>query len=488
MKILFSLLLLTGFFSLCSGQSGYHQIKVSFDDVKDTTIYLAHYYGSKVLKTDSVRLDKNGHGVFEGKKELHEGIYLIYLNDKNFFDFLVGADQQFQIKASFQNRAKRQFTGALETEVFQQYQEYLTKQRIKQTALQKKLEPFKNKANGKENVQNTDSLKILNKEMEDLNKEMEAYWKTKSTEYKGTFFADFLRSMIPLHPDPVIVPSTIANADSFKWVRNYAYNRDHYWDQFNFSRTGLILTPILDSKIDTYFNNVLLQIPDSILGPALKLIDRSKASEEMFRYIALNRLNYALKAEIMGMDKVFVQIAERYFLNGNLNWLDSASRVKIVEKVYVTKPNLIGNLAPELKLPDAEGNYYSLRQMNGDYTILYFWEPNCSHCQKSTPLLNKILYEPLKNKSVSIFAVCTQTKKEDWLKAINEYNLHEWTNIWDPALASNFRVLYDVYSTPVIYILDKSKHIIAKRIDVDTAFKFINDDMKRKKELVSKGH
>ena len=67
-----------------------------------------------------------------------------------------------------------------------------------------------------------------------------------------------------------------------------------------------ILTPILDNKIDHYFNNVLLQIPDSILGPTLRLIEKSKINEEMFRYIALNRLNSALKSEIMGMvNKLF---------------------------------------------------------------------------------------------------------------------------------------------------------------------------------------
>jgi peroxiredoxin len=480
MKKLLAILLQLGAISICSGQNPYHKIKISLEGVGDTSIFLAHYYGSKVLKADSVRLDKNGDGVLEGKKEYPKGIYLIYLNDKNFFDFLLGADQQFQIKASFQG--KHQFSGARETEAFQEYQEYLSKQRKKQTALQKELERIKNEKKS----DHQDSLKILEKKMEELNAEMETYWTAKSREYEGTFFSDFLRSMIPPKMGTITVPANIANADSFKWALNYAWNRDHYWDKFNFNQTGMILTPILNNRIDNYFKNVLLQIPDSILGPTVKLINKAKVNEEMFRYIALNRLNDALKSEIMGMDKVFVEIAERYFLKGNLNWLDSTSRVKIVEKVYVTKPNLIGNLAPELKLPDAEGNYYSLRQMNGDYTVLYFWEPNCSHCQKSTPLLEKNLYEPLKNLGISIFAVCTQTKKEDWLKAINEYNLHEWTNVWDPDLNSNFRVLYDVYSTPVIYILDKSKHIVAKRIDVDTAVKFINEEMKRKKTLAEK--
>ena len=49
----------------------------------------------------------------------------------------------------------------------------------------------------------------------------------------------------------------------------------------------------------------------------------------------------------------------------------------------------------------------------------------------------------------------------------------EWTNVWDPGYTSNFRRLYDVTSTPIIYILDKNKKIIAKRLDVDSSLKFL---------------
>ena len=183
----------------------------------------------------------------------------------------------------------------------------------------------------------------------------------------------------------------------------------------------------------------------------------------------------------MGMDKLFVEIAERYFLDGKATWLDSAAVAKVTEKVRVTKPNLIGKLAPELKLPDSEGNYFSLHQMNSKYTILLFWEPNCSHCKKTVPQIYKDLYLPLKDKGIDIFAVCTQNKKDDWVKAIVEYKLLDWTNVWDPSVSSNFRSLYDIYSTPVIYILDSTKHIIAKRLDVESSVKFLNHLLEKKK-------
>lgn len=447
------------------------QIKVTLEGLKDTNIYLANYYGGKILRVDSARIDRTGTAIFMNKELRPQGIYVIYLNKDNYLDFLLGADQQFSLTTSFVTPIKRIFSGAVETEAFQHYQEFLTVQRSRQQKLQKELDDHKN---------NGDSVQIINREIEGLNDEMENYWTKKSDEYPGTFLADFLRSMIYPRPPAFVPPAGCKNPDSLKWVVNYNFNKDHYWDNFNFKQTGMIRSPLIDSRLDNYFKNSILQIPDSFLRPTVALIEKAKASEEMFRYISLHRLNAAITSEVMGMDKIFVGIAERYFLNGKAPWLDSAAIAKVKEKVMVTKPNLIGNLAPELKLPDSEGMFYSLRQMNSKYTVLLFWEPNCSHCKKTVPQLYKDLYLPLKDKGIDIYAVCTQNKREEWLKAISEYQLFDWTNVWDPLLTSNFRSLYDVFSTPVIYILDQKKKIIAKRLDVEIAVKFLNNQLEKK--------
>jgi peroxiredoxin len=447
------------------------QVKVTLDGIKDSTIYLANYYGSKILKVDSIRLDHQGGGVFTKSTKRPEGIYVIYMNKDNYFDFLIGSDQTFSITTSFTSQAKRNFSGAVESEAFQSYQEFLSIQRAKQIRLQKEAEAHKN---------NKDSMIVITEDLTKLNHEMESYWDQKSKAYSGTFYSDFIRSMIFPTPPETSTADKSRSADSLRWVMRYNFMKDHYWDNFNFSQNALIRTPLIDSRLDNYFKNTLLQIPDSFLKPTVNLIEKSKANDEMYHYIALNRLNASLTSEVMGMDKVFVELAERYFLKSNSSWLDTAAIKKIKEKVRSTKPNLIGNLAPEIKLPDSEGNYYSLRQLNAKYTLLVFWEPNCSHCKKVIPQLNKDLYLPLKDKGIEVFAVCSQNKKEEWMKFVLENKLNDWTNVWDPALTSNFRINYDVYSTPVIYILDSTKHIIAKRLDVESSIKFLNHLLEKK--------
>ncbi len=441
------------------------RINLKIKGIKDTTIYLANYFGSKILRVDSLRLNHQGIGLFSREKVQKEGIYLFYLNDKNYFEFLIGKNQQFSIEAEFNNGTKNKFTGAEETVAFHEYQVFFAQQKAKQTDISKRLAALPEK---------NDSIKTLQQQLTDLNSVMEGYWKEKSEKYKGTFLADFYNSMLIPTPDEPKLQANAKNQDSVRWVYKYNFVKDHYWDNFNFARAGLIRTPVFQEKLDTYFKKMLLQMPDSMINPMIRVIEKSKSNEEVYHYVFLYLLNETNQSQMMGLDKAFVILSEKYILNGPKSWLDTAVVRKIRERVEAIKPNLIGNLAPEIKLPDSEGNYYSLRQVNAKFTLLYFWEPDCSHCQKTTPVLYKDLYQQFKNKGVQIFAVLTQNNKEKWMKAIQEYKIQEWTNVWDPNYTSNFRKQYDVTSTPIIYILDKNKKIVAKRLDVESSIKYLN--------------
>jgi hypothetical protein len=83
------------------------------------------------------------------------------------------------------------------------------------------------------------------------------------------------------------------------------------------------------------------------------------------------------------------------------------------------------------------------------------------------PLLKNEVWEKYKNKGIRIFAVYTHVDTQPWIQFIEEHHLSEWTHVYDPYQQTRFRDLYDIFSTPVIYVLDKNKKIIAKRIGID---------------------
>jgi hypothetical protein len=81
----------------------------------------------------------------------------------------------------------------------------------------------------------------------------------------------------------------------------------------------------------------------------------------------------------------------------------------------------------------------------------------------------------------------TDGGKDNWIKYIKDNNLKGWSHIYqteetkEAILKSNkpgYRQLYDVYQTPTIYLLDKDKNIIAKKITYQQVDEFM--DFKKK--------
>jgi len=120
-----------------------------------------------------------------------------------------------------------------------------------------------------------------------------------------------------------------------------------------------------------------------------------------------------------------------------------------------------------------KGIFVSLYDIEKEFTILYFWEPDCGHCKEATPKL-KTYYEKAKNDNIEIFAVCTTADKDKWSKYIDENKL-TWINGWDPKRDSHFDYYFNVQSTPMVYILDKNKKIIAKKLAVENIDSFIGN-------------
>jgi len=98
---------------------------------------------------------------------------------------------------------------------------------------------------------------------------------------------------------------------------------------------------------------------------------------------------------------------------------------------------------------------------------LVFWDVDCSHCKVEIPKLQEVYHKLLaEKKDVKAFCVYTQYDYEKYKKYIDEKKL-DWINVFDAVHFNNLRDKYDIYSTPVIYVLDRDKMIKAKRIDVE---------------------
>jgi len=471
MKKIFLLILafvMLAFVNAFAQKNGY-RIEVKIDGLTQGDLLLGYHFGEKKYVKDTAKVNSKGVAVFEGDTLLPGGIYLVILPEKNYFEVLVDKNQKFSVSTAKDNLLESlEFSNSPENEGFIQYQRFMVDMQKQSKKLSEQL---------RESLSDSAKANAIRSEMNGLNTKVMTYWDEVEANYKGTLLAAIIKAMRTAEAPPHSIPSDSPNYDSLVWVHSYSYNRYHYFDNIDFSDARLLRTPILESKINTYFDRVLLPIPDSIIPAAFDLIEKAKANKEMFQYVLSTLTNKFQTSDRMGMDGVFVAVAERYYLGGQAWWADQKLLDKIAERVNAIKPNIIGNVAPDLWLPNPNGKYYRLSDINARVTVAYFWDPDCSHCKKITPELNKV-YDKYKSRGFEVFAVYTQGDQPKWMDYIKNNELN-WINVWDPTFSSNFRNLYDIYATPVIYVLDKNKKILAKRISVDTLERILEEELKK---------
>jgi len=453
-----------------------YKIKVKIKNLSDKdTLYLAHRFADKLYSDDTTLVDKNGIGIFSGKKKLDGGIYVVIIPAlrKQYFEFLIDKSQQFSIETDTTDFIENiKVTGSDENKTFFDWQRSMAH-------LEKKMKQATDKIKEFTTSKNQDSLKLWQNKAQLIDNERKAYWDKIKKDEQGSLLAKILNVLTPVEiPDPKY-PEKMAKRDSLTRLFQYLYNKDHYWDNIDFSDERLLRTPFIETKYKEFFKNIVVTNPDSLTKEAIKVCELSKKNKNFFQYTVVYTTNYFETSQIMGIDRVFVNLADKYYLSGQCWWADSTLLAKMGERVNKIKPNMVGETAPDLKMEDINGQWQQLKYIKADYTILVFWEPSCGHCKKEIPKLYE-LYKTIRDKSVEVFAIYTQNDEAEWKKFIDEHIL-DWINVYDKYRFTNFRNLYDIYSTPVIYILDKNKKIIAKRIGVEQIEKFLEFDRNKNK-------
>jgi peroxiredoxin len=147
---------------------------------------------------------------------------------------------------------------------------------------------------------------------------------------------------------------------------------------------------------------------------------------------------------------------------GKVEWQYPEVKDNILKRVNTLEPLLIGKPAPNLILLDTANIAYSLVNTPAKYTLLFFWESNCGHCQQEMPKVLKFYEEFHQKYNLEIFGVSTDTslvKMKEYIKK----NKLPWINVnGHYSLSGNYHLLYDIRSTPIMYLLDENKKIVTK--------------------------
>lgn len=451
----------------CSAMGGKkHNIKISAPELQNDTVYLGRYFMGNVRTLDSLVLDNKGEGAFKGRESLKEGIYVLYLSDGSYVDMLVGSDQTINVKLDTLNMPYNVvFSKAGQTEDFYKFSMLYFDAQKKAREIGGAITPNTPEAERNAAIEQIKALE------NDVITQREAYIK----KYDDGMMGVFLKGYQMVEPPEFTLPDNCSNPDSARMVFYYAFFRDHFFDNINLSDERSYYVPFIRQRIDTYLNKVLAQRYDSIIPQAINLVEKSRGSDSTFHimadYILAYATNYDLPGfldmrHIMGIDNLIVELADRYYLNGEAFWADSALISKIQKKTDKIRYCQIGKPAQNIALADADGVYTPVYDMAGTkYTVLVFYEPDCGHCQQRLPLVSEYYKQFNGSPDVKVLAVCMTDDKQAWQKFIKNYNTGNLINLWDPERTSEYWKYYDTSETPMILVMDKDHKILVRNIE-----------------------
>ncbi|MFH1005155.1 MAG: redoxin domain-containing protein [Bacteroidota bacterium] len=445
-----------------------YSIKGKINGWKDTICYFGNYYGDKQYVKDTARIDKSGNFIFEGEKKNPGGIYLVVMPNKRYFELIIDKEQIFSFETDTSDFIKNmKIKESEENILFYKYLNFISTRQKESESLRKQFNDFKKDTLSK-SATRQDSIKLLQTKLNDIDKEVE--------KYKIDFIKDyphlFLTTIFKAQKEPDVPKSPLLANGKEDSTFNYRYFKEHFFDNIDVTDDRLLRSPIFHTKLKYFFTNVIIQHPDSIIKEADILTEKAKSNKETFKYLVYYFTSTYESSNIMGMDAVFVHEVEKYYITKKAYWVDSVQLQKIIHRGLTLKPLLIGKPAPPLVMQDTNGKDVFLYSIKAKYTILLLWDPDCGHCQKVVPKM-ETFYEKIKLKGIKVYAVNTQHEDDKWKKFIREKNLN-FINVHDKYKQYSLFQLYDIYSTPVIYLLDDKKIIKAKRIDVEQLEGFID--------------
>ncbi len=456
-------------FSMSIAISGFSQnsyrITVKTNAYNDTACYLGYYYGKFQYSKDTAYFDKKGVAVFENKKEaLDRGVYFILFPNKKHMDFIVNKEQHISFEIDTADLVRNtKITGSKENQLFYQYNKQMADMGVAFEKYRKLEERFLKS--------NQDSLLIVQYEIQEMNNQMQ--------NIREQFIENnpdmLVTKIFLLTKDPELPEAPVKNDGTPDNDFLFYYFKSNFWNNMDFTDDALVRTPVFHSRLERFFSKVIIQHPDTVIRELDQFIRKTQNTPELFKYVVWFLTFHYETSQIMGHDAVFVHLADTYYKTGKAFWASEAATQKIIERADKIRPILIGKVAPNMALIDTSLSAYKpLWNVSAMYTILVFWDPDCGHCKKEIEKLKSFYLENGKQKGIEVYSVCTDTSMTRWKDKIEEKSIHEFINVNGTRSAlGNYHDLYDVFATPLIFILDKEKKIIAKKISADNVPLFI---------------
>jgi peroxiredoxin len=399
---------------------------------------LGYYFGNKRLVADSVKLDAKGCFAYQGAK-MRPGFYTFFLDTAHAFDFFYGGSP-VSITGSY--TALRAVDFKDEDNIrFQEFQNL-------GMAVQRDFEAGALTA-----------------------EQAQAAYAEKTTAWEqqngGSRFGKLILARNPMGTRTAVEPGGVE-----RWT--FAF-----WQGQPLMDPAYFRSPFFQSAIELFFDKAIIQDPDTVVASLSVFFDMPKDTAAQKFSVAFLTNKYET-SNLMGHDKAFVWMVNRFYRTGYAKWEKPEALAKIIKKADDIGMNMIGLQAPDFGYFESTGRPRRLKEAMGSYTLLVIYDATCGHCQENLPKFLET-HKKFASKGLKTVAITNELTLEEWKSFIDKKGMlgvPGWSNGSDVATDRvTFRHYYHVPTTPTVLVLDTNHKIIAKALAPEDLEDFLSKKM-----------
>lgn len=258
-----------------------------------------------------------------------------------------------------------------------------------------------------------------------------------------------------------------------------AYLATHYWDHFGFCDTAYIHLPEITEQAFADYLAVLPHTDKQTACASIKGMLTRMAGEDptktMYAYFLNLYKDYLYDPDSPVREEEFYIPVAEYILSDTISGEAVKSRARF--DLDMMLKNRKGSMATDFGYVTAGGGKGSLYTLKKDYTLLYFYNPDCTACRETTdymrssPLLNRLLEDG----RLDILALYPDEDTTLWREHASEIS-PLWINVRDEPRRLKDKLVYDLKAIPTLYLLDKQKRVQLKDADATVVERYMTGD------------
>jgi thiol-disulfide isomerase/thioredoxin len=437
------LILLSIFLTQISIAQISYKIVFKTKNYKADSVFISYNYGKDLFVYDTLWRQGNEDFILKSDKTIPAGMYYIgTFSQRKLFPVIISdKDTLFNMSLDFANKYNYHVSGSKENQLFRDY--YL-----------RSAESYRNERIYSRNRNYVKRDSVIMK--------LNALRKKYISENPGTIAGLVIKSEIEWI-DPVF--TDVKGIDKRNNILDYKIQ--HFLDNLELDNPVTLRLPYSHQEINNYFERVVHLKPEKVIPVLDSVFLQMGYNNETFKYYLRffeKKYSFAFRPWV---DKVYIHIAKKYYNKYISPWLTDKEIDLIQYKAKRKELSMPGKIIPDVTLVDKNDNPVRLLDIDADYMVLIFWRPGCSHCRHAMPLIRKF-QKKFKGKGVKIVTACTRQRSDTYRcwDGIKSEKMEEFDyNLADKSGETGFLRKYNIGGVPNIFIIDKNKKILDKKVN-----------------------